>query len=192
MIRLTYTQYSQYFVCHIDNINELDVPTLQSLEQFAHDRSGSLDYQKESFRIPKRIELPHLQELFKLKGLDVFITQQAPLQHKPLNTATINFGKFKGTKWIDLEQDYLVWLSQNLQGDDKQTAINELERRVQSPKSKQIPQPECLSERIGFGKYKGKAWEDLPDDYLQWVAGNLQGRAAQNAQMILQFRHQNS
>lgn len=175
------------FTCKIENISELSVQTLQELEHFAHARSGSLDYSKESFSIPKRIEIQHLQELFELKGMDVFITEKEPQRNRIANTSTINFGKFKGTKWNELEDDYLRWLTKNLNSDDRQTAIAELERRKSTPakeKSKQASAKE-LKMIIGFGKFRGRTWGELPKDYLLWVASNLQGEAKRLAEIAL-------
>jgi hypothetical protein len=37
-----------------------------------------------------------------------------------------------------------------------------------------------LSKFIDFGKYKGKRWSELPDDYLNWLTlSDLHGKAAQ-------------
>jgi len=185
MIRLSYTQYSKKFICNIENIQELSVKTLQKLEQFASARSGKLDYEKESFSIPKRISIQHLQDIFNLVGLNVFITEKEPQAKSIAQSATINFGKFKGTKWIDLEDDYLLWLSKNLNGDDKQTAISEISRRKTSPIKKE---PKELKDKIGFGKYRGREWGDLPNDYLLWVASNLQGGASKYAQAVLDYK----
>lgn len=182
MIQLAYTQYSRNFTCKIENISELTVETLQQLEAFASERSGRLDYASESFTIPKRIEIQYLQELFKLKGMDVFITEKEPKRQKVSDTATINFGKFKGQKWSDLEDDYLRWLSQNLTSEDKQIALAELQSR------KKNKTPARRTETIMFGKHKGEQWEDLPTPYLQWVVQNLQGESQQIASDVLQRR----
>jgi len=187
VIKLSYTQYSKQFTCKIENIAQLSVATLQELEHFASSRSGSLDYQKESFSIPKRIEIEHLKELFELKGLAVFITEKEPQKNRIANTATINFGKFKGTKWSDLEEHYLAWLTKNLNSDDRQTAIAELERRKSSSvqeKSKETSTKE-LKMIIGFGKFRGRTWGELPKDYLLWVSSNLQGEAKRLAEIAL-------
>jgi len=183
VIKLSYIQYSQQFTCKIENIRELSVQTLHEIEDFATARSGRIDYEKESFTIPKRIELHHLQELFNLKGMDVFISEEEPRKQKISQTATINFGKFKGQKWTDLEDDYLVWLSKNLNSEDKQVAIAELESR----KGAKVPATK-RKETIMFGKYKGEAWEELPTPYLQWVFQNLKGEAQDIASEILQRR----
>ena len=183
MIKLSYTQYAKHFVCKIDNINELSVQTLKELEDFASTRSGSMDYAKESFTIPKRIELHHLQELFQYKGMEVFISEEEPRQQKIAQSATINFGKFKGQKWTDLEDDYLLWLSKNLNSQDRQVAITELASRKNSkaPVSK-------IKNIIMFGKHKGELWEELPTPYLQWVQANLKGESQSIAAAILQRR----
>lgn len=182
MIRLAYTQYHREFVCKIENIQELSVQTLQELENFASARSGKLDYNTESFTIPKRIELQHLQEIFKAKGMDVFITEHEPKKSAISQSATINFGKFKGQKWTDLDEEYLVWLSQNISSEDRHVALAELDRR----KKKKVPQKR--TETVMFGKHKGELWEDLPTAYLKWVAQNLQGESQNIAMDVLQRR----
>jgi len=190
VIKLSYTQYSKHFTCKIENISELSVQTLHELEKFASDRSGSLDYVKESFSIPKRIEIQHLQELFQLKNMEVFITEKEAQKTRIANTATINFGKFKGTKWSDLETHYLSWLSKNLNSDDRQTAIAELERRKNTSsqeKSKKTSEKD-LKMIIGFGKFRGRTWGELPKDYLLWVASNLQGDAKRLAELVLSYK----
>ena len=183
MIKLSYTQYARQFTCKIENINELSVQTLHDIEAFATARSGRVDYDKESFSIPKRIELHHLQELFKLKGMDVFISEEEPRKQKISQTATINFGKFKGQKWTDLEDEYLLWLSKNLNSEDKQVALSELESR----KHAKVPATK-RKETIMFGKHKGEAWEELPTPYLEWVFKNLKGESHNIASDILQRR----
>lgn len=182
MIRLSFTQYNKEFTCKIENINELPVETLQALERFASSRSGKLDYAAESFTIPKRIELHHLQELFRLKELDVFITEAEPTRQKISQNATINFGKFKGQKWEDLDDDYLVWLTQNLNSQDREVAINELASR------KQNKTPVKHVQTVMFGKHKGEIWDELPTAYLQWVAANLTGEAQNIAVDVLKRR----
>ena len=182
MIKLSYTQHARNFTCKIENINELSVETLKELENFASARSGQLDYSVESIIIPKRIELQYLQELFNLKGMDVFVTEKEPQRQKVSGTATINFGKFKGQKWVDLEDDYLLWLSKNLTSEDKQIALAELASRKESKI------PARRHETIMFGKHKGEQWEELPTPYLQWVSQNLQGESQQIAEDILKRR----
>ena len=185
MIRLSYTQYHKQFICKIDNIKELSIATLHKLETFAQKRSGKLDYTTESMTIPKRIELQHLQELFTLSDMDVFITELQPQKQRIADSATISFGKFKGTKWTDLEEDYLRWLSSNINGDAKQTALAELKSRKTKPSNKT---PKELKDKIGFGKYRGREWGELPKDYLSWVASNLQGEASRYAEVVLSYK----
>lgn len=163
-------------------MQDLSVQTLQELESFAAQRSGKLDYSTESFTIPKRIELQHLQEIFKLKGMDVFITEAEPRRREVSDSAIINFGKFKGQKWTDLKEDYLLWVCQNINSQDKQIALAELDRR----KKKKIP--EIRTETVMFGKHKGELWSDLPTPYLKWVAQNLQGESQNIAMDVLQRR----
>jgi len=185
MIRLSYTQYNKFFTCRIDNITELKIDQLKKLENFASKRSGKLDYEKESLTIPKKIDIQYLTELFNLSEIEVFITEKEPQVNYKLNKMTINFGKFKGTKWSDLEDDYLRWLSQNINGEDKQTALLEIAHRVKSTSKKE---PKELKYKIGFGKHRGQEWGELPKDYLLWVASNIQGEASKYAQTILNWK----
>ncbi len=182
MIKLSYTQYARQFICKIENIKELSILSLQKLEDFAAQRSGKLDYDKESIIIPKRIELQYLQELFKLKDIEVFITEKEAKKTAVSQTATINYGKFKGQKWTELSDDYLQWVSQNINSEDRQIAIAELERR----KTKAVPQKR--KEIISFGKHRGELWEELPTAYLQWVSQNLKGESQNIAMDVLQRR----
>lgn len=183
MIKLSYTQYHRFFTCKIENINELSIQTLKELESFASQRSGTLDYEKESLTIPKKIEIQYLQELFALKGMDVFITEKEPRKQKISEVATINFGKFKGQKWVDLEDDYLLWLTKNLNSSDRDIAIAELDSR----KNAKVPAVK-RKQTIMFGKHKGEFWEDLPTPYLSWVAQNLKGESQNIAIDVLQRR----
>ncbi len=164
-------------------MNELSVETLQKLENFAQKRSGKMDYTTESFKIPKRIEMHHLKELFSLMDMNVFITEKEPQRQRLADTATINFGKFKGTKWIDLDEHYLKWLSQNINSEAKQTALAEIQRR------KKDDTPAKITKTINFGKHRGEVWDELPSPYLQWVCANLQGEAQDLALKVLKRRN---
>jgi uncharacterized protein (DUF3820 family) len=179
VIKLSYIQYPRFFRCKIENIRELSVQTLQTLEAFAAARSGQLDYSSESLVIPKRIEVQYLQELFNLKGMEVFVTEEEPQRFKISQDATINFGKFKGQKWADLDEDYLKWLSQNLNSQDRQIALTELSER----KTSKVPPKH--EETVMFGKHKGDKWEELPTPYLQWAAQNLNGPSQKIASDVL-------
>lgn len=114
--------------------------------------------------------------------MDVFITEHEPKKSAISQSATINFGKFKGQKWTDLDEEYLVWLSQNISSEDRHVALAELDRR----KKKKVPQKR--TETVMFGKHKGELWEDLPTAYLKWVAQNLQGESQNIAMDVLQRR----
>ena len=185
MIKLKYIQYSKYFTAKIENIAQLSVPTLQGLEDFCAIRSGILDYNKEELYIPKVITVNHLQQLLQDKGFEVFITEFEPKRVKLGSEAVIKYGKFKGTRWRDLDINYLEWLKNNLTGQDRDIAVDEINRRKIS---KEDGQPKELKEKIGFGKYRGKEWGELPLDYLTWVASNLQGEVKRYAEVVLNYK----
>ena len=48
--------------------------------------------------------------------------------------------------------------------------------------------PREADEVIGFGKYKGQAWGDVPTTYLKWVQGSMQGYTAEIAKKIMIYR----
>jgi len=46
-------------------------------------------------------------------------------------------------------------------------------------KANQIPNPDYdkphySDDRVGVGKHKEKHWSEVPDDYLEWVIGNVE------------------
>ena len=114
--------------------------------------------------------------------MDVFITEKEPQRQKISQDATINFGKFKGQKWEDLDSDYLTWLSKNINSQDREVALTELESR------KKNKTPAKRVETVMFGKHKGEVWDELPTPYLQWVAQNLKGEAQNIAIDVLKRR----
>jgi len=122
--------------------------------------------------------------------MDVFISEKEPIKEKISDMATINFGKFKGQKWTDLDESYLQWLSTNLNSNDRQIAIAELESRKTAKKSaKTAGPPKELDMIIGFGKFRGRSWGELPNEYLTWVASNLQGEASRYAKIALEWKN---
>ena len=48
--------------------------------------------------------------------------------------------------------------------------------------------PREADEVIGFGKYKGQTWGDVPTTYLKWVQGSMQGYTAEIAKKIMIYR----
>lgn len=47
-------------------------------------------------------------------------------------------------------------------------------------KSEKAARPKEPSAKITFGKYKGKSYSELPDNYLQWLAKNYNGSENEN------------
>ena len=48
--------------------------------------------------------------------------------------------------------------------------------------------PSEVDEVIGFGKYKGQTWGELPIEYLKWIQGSMQGYNAEVAKKIMIYR----
>ncbi len=51
-----------------------------------------------------------------------------------------------------------------------------------------LKKPREADEVIGFGKYKGQTWGDVPTTYLKWVQGSMQGYSAEIAKKIMIYR----
>jgi len=51
-----------------------------------------------------------------------------------------------------------------------------------------LKKPREADEIIGFGKYKGQTWGELPLDYLKWIQGSMQGYNAETAKKIMMYR----
>ncbi len=48
--------------------------------------------------------------------------------------------------------------------------------------------PHEAEEIIGFGKYKGQKWGELPTEYLKWVQGTMHGYNAEIAKKVMIYR----
>ncbi len=48
--------------------------------------------------------------------------------------------------------------------------------------------PNEAEEIIGFGKYKGQKWGELPTEYLKWVQGTMHGYNAEIAKKVMIYR----
>ena len=47
--------------------------------------------------------------------------------------------------------------------------------------------PSEADEVIGFGKYKGQTWGELPIEYLKWMQGSMQGHSADTARKMIVY-----
>lgn len=100
------------------------------------------------------------------------------------NLEVYPFGKNKGKKWSELEDDFLVWVLSNM--DDKPDILDaaraELDRRNQADAAAAAPQtPEPAPAHLNphthctYKKNAGKAWADMSDRQLMWYAGIGEG-----------------
>ena len=48
--------------------------------------------------------------------------------------------------------------------------------------------PREADEIIGFGKYKGQKWGEVPTEYLKWVQGSMHGYNAEIAKKVIIYR----
>ena len=54
--------------------------------------------------------------------------------------------------------------------------------------SSKLKAPRESDEVIGFGKYKGQTWGDVPMTYLKWVQGSMQGYSAEIARKVIVYK----
>lgn len=81
------------------------------------------------------------------------------MMEETINThnLVIGFGKHKGERWTRLPLSYLRWLANETQGDSKQLALSELERRGTT-----IPQTlEVSGHAIDRASQITKDWQDV-------------------------------
>lgn len=86
----------------------------------------------------------------------------------------ISFGKHLNAKWIDLNFEYLKWITENY---DKFSNEYKNAQCAIEYKLKKLNLNECdldiFNESISFGKFKGTKWIDLDLKYLKWITENI-------------------
>jgi len=129
MVILELRQKAHMAEFSIKNFEDLDENGIQELIEFAERRGGFFREDLKRFSIRKRAPIEYLEDIFKRSGIDACITEPQydvfrPARNMPpkeLET-TINFGKYKGEKWGDLPDDYLMWIKGAMQGQNSDIA----------------------------------------------------------------------
>lgn len=82
------------------------------------------------------------------------------------------------------------YLQQIFERSDINVKILEPKRVVDifAEKSSILTPPHVAEEVIGFGKYKGQKWGEVPDEYLKWVLSSMHGYNAEIAKKVLMYR----
>lgn len=62
------------------------------------------------------------------------------------------------------------------------------ENRPQPQQAAEMGYTTALAYAMSSGKYKGVAFKEVNDNYLEWVAGNLSGKPQTAARLVLEYR----
>ena len=124
--KFLFMQHKNSFSVHIENLEELQVPQIQAIEEFVSQRKGVFDFNSYTFVIQKKMEFEEFLSLLEHSFLDVVCTE------KFLKTKTqtrVEFGKYKGLLYSELPDSYLLWLKANYVGKDRENIDIELKNR---------------------------------------------------------------
>jgi len=147
------------------NFDKLGDETLLRLEAFAKKRGGLLKYNQRLFYVKKRWEGSYAQKVFDALEIPVSVVQvDASNFDEPLQRQRVYFGNYYGRRWEEIPDSYLRYL---VAGNTKNRdfAKAELMRRGGAPADVDAG----IDDIVGFGKYKGRRWSELPLEYLKWL-----------------------
>jgi len=125
--QLIFTQYRTSYSVYIENMQELSVAQIQELEHFVKLRHGYFDFNTFSFSIQKKITFNEFTKL--LNSLKIKAVVKENIIKKTADNKKINFGKYKGMSYGELPDSYLLWLSKNYNGEDRNIITQELQNR---------------------------------------------------------------
>lgn len=121
-----FTQLANSYRVHVQNLESLTVMQIQEIESFVKQRKGIFDFVNYTFSIQKRVEFHEFVSLLQHVGMDVICKEKNIIQEdKP----RISFGQYKGMCYFELPDTYLLWLSNNYRGVEKEIITQELQRR---------------------------------------------------------------
>ena len=159
------------------DFDTLDSATILLLDDFAKSRGGGLKYKQRYLYIKKRWDKEYAQKVFDAKGIAVELSQLVSTEltdDLPLHKQRIHFGKHRGKKWEELGDSYLAYLASSPKATaQREYATTELKRRRYNAPVAKGQSRFDTNAKIGFGKYKGVKWIEIPLSYLQWLHGSL-------------------
>lgn len=124
---LQFTEYSKSIHVKVENLELLEVPQIQIIEKFVKERKGIFDYETYSFVLQKKINFEEFCIL--LQHLDIKATCQEKFLYTEASRNTIDFGKYKGSLYSNLPDEYLIWLKRNYHGPNREEIDKETTRR---------------------------------------------------------------
>jgi hypothetical protein len=121
-----FTKFHNSFSVHVENLEQLSVEQIQTIESFVKQRKGLFDFNTYTFVIQKRLEFSEFVSLLQKSAIDATCEENFL---KVQQTQKIEFGKYKGLAYSDLPDSYLLWLKSNYNGKNRETIDAELKFR---------------------------------------------------------------
>ena len=123
---LFFTQYTNSYGVQIINLEQLSVKQIQELEYFVSSRNGVFNFETYSFTIQKRLDFNQFLSLITHSKIEAICKENIPIvKAQP----RISFGQYKGMQYNELPDSYMLWLSNNYRGYDRDAIEKELKYR---------------------------------------------------------------
>ena len=121
-----FTKLTNSYRVYVQNLESLTVAQIQEIELFVKQRKGIFDFSSYTFSIQKRVAFYEFVSLVKHLGIDAICKENSIPQEKKHR---ISFGQYKGMCYFELPDTYLLWLSNNYRGPEKEFVIQEIQKR---------------------------------------------------------------
>jgi len=158
-------------IFHLYNLDEISLDTQNRLKKFALDRGGFFNQNISQMSVRKKWTQDIVEKAFKEFNFDFkFMQPDFENEERLLCEQRVAFGKYSGEKWKEVPTNYLQWfVSQTQENHNWYMAYAELKRRNKLSKVEAFG----LDSEVSFGKFRGKRWKDLPNEYLLWLVNNF-------------------
>ncbi len=124
--QFAFIKHTNSFSVRIENLEQLSVEQIKKIQAFVANRKGVFDFEAYSFAIQKRLEFDEFVALLMHSEIDAEC-QEIEMVRK--SYAKIDFGKYKGMRFSELPDSYLIWLKGNYRGKDRETIDAALKSR---------------------------------------------------------------
>lgn len=111
-----FTKFHNSFSVHVKNLEELSVEQIQNIEFFVRARKGLFDFSSYTFVLQKKLEFGEFVLLIKKSSINAVCEEKiSNIEQKDI----VEFGKYKGMRYSELPDSYLLWLKSNYMGKDR-------------------------------------------------------------------------
>ena len=124
-----FTKFKNSFSVHVTNLEDLSIEQIQSIEKFVKLRKGIFDFSIYTFIIQKRLNFNEFVLLIENIFPDAICQERSAPIEQSNKEAKLEFGKYKGIRYCELPDSYLLWLKGNYKGKDRHFIDSELSSR---------------------------------------------------------------